>query len=85
MTAGQLWMNCKLREQIISISKVGGNVTRDQSSLRKVQRRKTMTYPLRVRKSIFIQCISQDLMSKVKQELTNKHDISRNMIYDVES
>lgn len=32
---------------------------------------------------IFVQCISQDLMSKVKQELTNKHDISWNMIYEV--
>lgn len=44
-TAGQLWLNCSLKEQIISISKVGGN----QSSLRKVQRRNTMTYPLRDR------------------------------------
>lgn len=32
---------------------------------------------------IFVQCITQDLMSKVKQELTNKHDISWNMSYEV--
>lgn len=32
---------------------------------------------------IFIQCFSQGLMTKVKQELTNKYDISLNMISEV--
>lgn len=32
---------------------------------------------------IFIQCLSQGLMTKVKQELTNKYDISWNMISEV--
>lgn len=57
-TAGQPRLDCSFREQIISISKVGGNVTRDQSSLRKVQRRKTMTYPLCVRKSRYLSSAS---------------------------
>lgn len=43
-----------------------------------------MTFPTMCQEiHIFIQCISQDLMSKVKQELTNEHDISWNMSYEV--
>lgn len=42
-----------------------------------------MTYPLRVRKSIYLS--SQDFMSQVKQERTNKRDISCNMTCEVTS